>query len=450
MRRTGPSLATFALLTACATTTPAPAPAPARAPVPPATLSATERRIRDAVATHYESSIVLLQRAVDIPSGTHNFAGVRAVADLFAAELRALGFETRWVPLPDSLHRAGHLVAFHPGTHGPRLLLIGHLDTVFEGPEQGWVREDTIARGAGTSDMKGGDVAMLLALRALAGAGILDDMQVTVVMTGDEESAGRPLAVARAALIDAARESDVALAFEGGTPTRVAIGRRGSSGWRLVVTARQSHSAGIFSRQAGYGAAYEGARILDEFRRTLAGPRGLTFNVGLLASGTHVTVDSGAISLRADGKTNIIPPVLFATGDLRYLTEQQQDSAREHMRAIVARSLPGTSAAITFTDGYPAMPVTPAGERLLAIYDATSRALGFPAVGTTPPEQRGAGDISFIAPIIPGIDGLGVDGRGAHSPRELVFLPSLRMSAERAAVFMSRLRDSWPRRTHTR
>lgn len=439
-----------AIASACRPTTPGSPPAPSSPVSVPALrqdipLTATEARIRDAVRTHYEPSIALLQRSVDIPSGTNNLAGVRRVGDLFGAELRGLGFETRWETLPDSLHRAGHLIAVHPGPRGPRLLLIGHLDTVFEGQGQGWVREDTVARGAGTSDMKGGDVAMILALRALYDAGQLKEMHITVIMTGDEESAGRPISVSRASLLDAARQSDLALAFEGGSATRVAIGRRGSSSWSLDVTGRQAHSSGIFSGGTGYGAAYEGVRILDEFRRTMAGERGLTFNVGILASGTHVNTDStGVVSI--DGKSNIIPPVLRATGDLRFLTESQKDSARTRMNTIVSRSLAATKATITFADAYPAMAVTPTGERLLSIYDGASRSLGYPAVSSTPPEQRGAGDISFIAPIIPGIDGLGVDGAGAHSPRELVYLPSLRMSAERAAVFMSRLMEQWPRR----
>lgn len=410
-------------------------------------LTLTEARIRDAVGTHYDSSVALLQRAVDVPSGTNNLSGVRRVGDLFAADLRSLGFETHWVSMPDSLHRAGHLLAVHRGTRGPRLLLIGHLDTVFEGEGQGWVRADTIARGAGTSDMKGGDVAMLLALRALADAGTLQDMQVSVVMTGDEESAGHPLSISRATLINAAHQSDIALAFEGGTASRVAIGRRGASNWRLAITARQAHSAGIFSPSEGYGASYEAARILDEFRRTMAGERGLTFNVGIMGGGAHVTVDSSGAGLAVNGKSNIIPPIFFASGDLRFLTDQQKDSARARMRTIVAHSLPGTRGTITFEDSYPAMAVTPAGERLLALFDATSRSLGYPSVSTTRPEDRGAGDISFVAPYIPGMDGLGVDGAGAHSPRELVYLPSIRLSAQRAAVFMSRLVTDWPRGT---
>lgn len=427
-----------------ATPTPTPA-ASAVTPAATAALTADEARLRDAVRARHDDAIALLARAVDIPSGTHNLAGVRRVGDLFAQELRQLGFDVRWVSLPDSLRRAGHLVAERRGTRGPRMLLIGHLDTVFEGENQGWVRTDTIARGAGTSDMKGGDVAMLLALRALHETGQLEGMAITVVMTGDEELPGRPLSIARAALIDAAKRSDVALAFEGGSATRVAIGRRGASTWTLRVRARQGHSSGIFSTGAGYGATYEGVRILDEWRRTMAGERGLTFNVGLIAGGERVQLDSTGNAATVSGKDNIIPPDFVANGDLRFLRDAQLDSARTRMRAVLARALPGATAELTFEDGYPAMAVTPANERLLALFDGTSRALGYPAVESTAPESRGAGDVSFVAPFIPGIDGLGVDGRGSHSPQESVSLPSLRMSAERAAVFMARLTKTWTR-----
>ena len=433
----------LAFLSACSPAARTTATVPA--PVPAANLTPDEAKIRDAVGARLDSAIDLLKRSVNIPSGTGNLAGVRQVGDLYSAELAKLGFETRWASMPAEMRRAGHLVAVHRGSGGPRMLLIGHLDTVFEGAGQEWVREDTVARGAGTSDMKGGDVAIILALQALKDAGRLDNMHITVIMTGDEESAGNPLSISRADLLEAARASDIALAFEGGSAERAAIGRRGSSGWELEVKARQAHSSGVFSQGVGYGAAYEGARILDEFRRTLVGERGLTFNIGVMGAGTTLTVDTAG-TMTIAGKSNIVPPVFRATGDLRFLTDAQKDSARARMRAIVAKSLNGAEATITFADRYPAMEVTDHGRRLLQIFDGASRSLGYPAVGTSAPESRGAGDISFIAPIIPGIDGLGVDGSGAHSPRELLYLPSLKMSAERAAVFMSRLVDQWPRR----
>ncbi|HEV8612737.1 MAG TPA: M20/M25/M40 family metallo-hydrolase, partial [Gemmatimonadales bacterium] len=235
----------------------------ASTPLTAQTLGKSELAIRHWITAHREEQVDLLQRMVDIPSGTLNVAGVRAVGALYRAELDALGFKTRWVELPAEMHRAGHLVAERTSSRRPgggkRLLLIGHFDTVFEGPAQKFVRVDSLARGAGTSDMKGGDVILLYALKALAAAGQLDRLNVKVVITGDEEATGHPVSITRRALIEAATSSDVALSFEGGNRDNASISRRGASGWMLRVTARQAHSAGIFGAGAGYGAVYEAA-----------------------------------------------------------------------------------------------------------------------------------------------------------------------------------------------
>lgn len=412
-------------------------------PLPAQSLGKTAQALRGWISAHREEQIGLLQRMVDIPSGTLNVAGVRRVGALYRAELDALGFQTRWVDLPAEMHRGGHLVAERAGPRAAkdakRLLLLGHFDTVFEGAGQKFTRVDSTASGAGTSDMKGGDVVLLYALKALAATGQLDRMAVRVVITGDEEATGRPLELTRRPLIDAARQSDIALSFEGGNRENASISRRGASGWLLKVTARQAHSAGIFGAGAGYGAVYELARILNAFRETLAGQPGLTFNPGIIGGGAELSVDTSGYAYSVSGKTNIIAPSAIARGDLRFLTEGQKDSARAVMRGIVAKSLPGTSAEISFEDSYPAMPITPAGEALLAQLDSVSRSLGYPAVTALDATRRGAGDLSFVAPYIPGLDGLGALGQGAHSPQESVHLLSLTMQTERAALLMLRL-----------
>jgi glutamate carboxypeptidase len=412
-----------------------------RASLSAQTLTSAETRLRDWIAAHRDEQIGFLEQMVNIPSGSLNIAGVRAVGALYRTQLDALGFTTRWVEMPDSMRRAGHLVGERigkkAGSRPRRLLLLGHFDTVFEGEGQRFVREDSIARGAGTSDMKGGDAVLLYALKALAATGQLESMHLTVVITGDEESTGRPLELARAALIDAARRSDVALSFEGGSRTLVSISRRGASSWMLQVTGRQAHSAGVFG--SSYGAIYETARILNAFRERLVGPPGLTFNPGFIAGGTEITPDTSGYTYTVSGKTNIISPVTVVRGDLRFVTEEQKEQARAVMREIVGRSLPGTSAVISFEDSYPAMPLTPVGQALVAQYDSVSRALGYPPVRAMDAVNRGAGDLSFVAPFIPGIDGLGSLGSGAHSPQESVHLPTLEMQTARAAVLMLRL-----------
>jgi len=405
-----------------------------------APLSRTEQRIRTAVAAAHDDQIAYLQRLVDIPSSTLNLEGVRRVGAVFRASLDSLGFTTTWVAMPDAMRRAGHLVAERRGRPGAvRMLLIGHFDTVVEPDGSNFVREDSMARGIGGADMKGGDVVMLYALRALHAAGALDGLNVTIVITGDEEAAGRPRTIARQPLMDAARRSDVALAFEGGNRSDVTVARRGSAGWHVTATGRQAHSSGVFGEGAGYGAIYELARILDAFRVRLAGEQYLTFNVATVVGGTDVTYDTVEHRGTMASKTNIVPRTAIAYGDLRTISPEQLERTRARMREIVAQHLPGTGATIAFDDGYPSMPPTPGNARLLAVYDSASQALGYGAVEALDPGRRGAGDLSFVAPLIDGLDGLGALGSGAHAPGERVSLTTLVMQTERAALLLHRL-----------
>lgn len=403
-----------------------------------ASLSRTESKIRADITAHHADQIAYLEHLVNIPSGTLNSTGVRDVGRVIAATLDSLGFKSEWIDVPADMARAGHLVATHKGNAGtPRVLLIGHLDTVFEGPNQRFERVDSMAKGAGTTDMKGGDVIMLYALKALAAAGSLKDLNVTVVMTGDEEYPGRPLSAARAALIDAAKQSDIALAFEGGSRTMATIGRRSASSWVLKVTGQQGHSSGVF--RSGYGAIYEAARILDEFRRELANEESLTYNPGTILGGSDVTYDSLAQRGTTASKTNIIAPITWVQGDLRAMNEAQIARAQAKMREIVSHNLKGTSAEISFGEGYPPMAVTPGGEKLLRFYSDASESLGYGPLSASDPATRGAGDLSFVAPFIDGVEGLGALGNGAHSPNETVNLNALVMQTERAAILLNRL-----------
>lgn len=410
----------------------------ASAQPPSLKLSREEERIRGFVRQQEAEQIGLLEKAVNINSGTLNLEGVRAVARLFEPEFAALGFETRWHALPQSAKRAGHFFAEKKGTRGKRLLLIGHLDTVFEGEGKGFVRQDTIAFGPGTADMKGGDVVILYALKALHRAGALRDARIIVAFTGDEEDPSPLTELSRQPLVDAARRSDIALAFEedAGKGT---VARRGIGSWQLTVTARQAHSSGMFAPGSSYGAIYEAARILNTFRERLAGEQYLTFSPGVILGGTNVSFDSTRLAGTADGKDNIIAPHAYARGDLRFLSKEQETRARDAMRAIVAQSLSGTTAAISFEDGMPAMPPTPGNYAVLAVVDTVSRALGRGPIEALDPGRRGAGDISFVAEHVDAVDGLGPIGSRSHSPDESVNLNSLVPATERAAILIYRL-----------
>lgn len=376
-----------------------------------------------------------LEAAVQIDSATENLAGVRQVAELFGRQLTELGFESRFVELLASTGRAGHLLAEHRGTKGRRVLLIGHLDTVYPGAN--FRREGDIVRGAGVADMKGGDVVMLHALRALHRVGALADTQIIVVMTGDEEAVGKPQELARRDLLDAARRSDVALAFESALGNTGTVARRGSISWELEVQGVTGHSSGIFSAAMGSGAAFEAARILQGFYEQIRKLDGVTINAALIAAGVEAELSrtNGTVS----GKTNIIPQRALVRGDLRTISAEQLAEAQALMHAIVKHNLPRTSATLKFNEGYPAMPPTPANYALLAQFDQVSRDLGFGEITAFDPRGRGAGDIAFVSPPLPGLDGLGLDGPGQHTTNESSDLATAPKLVKRAALLIHRL-----------
>ena len=416
--------------------------APPRVPLAAQTLSGVEQRIANEVDARAAEAIDLLERAVNINSGSMNFDGVREVGMLFREEFDALGFETEWVD-GASWDRAGHLVARRAG-RGPRLLLIGHLDTVFEpsSPFQSFVRDGARAEGPGVVDMKGGDVIIIHALKALAASGELDDMSITIVMTGDEERSGRPLDLARAALIQAAAAADIVLAFENGdsNPKTAVVARRGSTGWRLDVTGTSAHSSQLFKEEVGAGAAYEASRILNDFYERLAGEPLLTFNPGVMLAGTDVNYDPFTAGGSAFGKSNVVAQSAVVTGDLRTITLEQLERARATMRLVVLESLPRTSATITFEDGYPPLAPTDGNRRLLAIFSQVSQDLGYGEVTAVDPRNAGAADVSFTAGFIDSaIDGLGPGGGNDHTVDEWIDLPTLALQTKRAAVLMHRL-----------
>jgi glutamate carboxypeptidase len=408
------------------------------------TLSAPERAIADHIDAHQGEALALLERAVNINSGTQNFAGVREVGKLVATELETLGFETRWID-GTPFKRAGHLVAERRRS-GAKVVLIGHLDTVFErdSPFQKFERiSPQQARGPGIIDMKGGLVIIVQALRALRAAGSLDALNVAVVLNGDEESAGDPQDAARAALVAAAKGADVAIGFEDGAgdPRTAVIGRRGTMSWTLTVTGKPAHSSQIFRPDIGYGAIFEAARIISAFRETLAGEPHLTFNPGLILGGTQVELDAAQSRGTAFGKENVIPERVIVTGDLRALSNEQFAAARTRMTAIAASSsLAQTRAEIVFDEGYPPLAPTDGNRKLLAMYDQASRDVGAGAVTAVDPDRAGAADVSFVAGLVPMIlDGIGLMGDGGHTVNETADLTTLPSQTKRAALLLHRL-----------
>lgn len=389
--------------------------------------------------------ISVLEKTVNINSGTMNFEGVRRVGDVYISEFEKLGMETQWID-GAPFKRAGHVVARTHGTTGPRLLLIGHLDTVFEpeSPFQSLVMvNDSIMKGPGVSDMKGGNVIILMALRALKEANLLHDMQIEVVLTGDEEHSGSPIELSKKALTDGAQRADIALAFENadGNPETLVVSRRGWTGWTLQVSGTPAHSSQVFTDGVGVGAIYEASRILNTFYQELTNEKNLTFNPGVIVGGTTTSYDSEQSQGTAFGKSNVVAQEAKVSGDLRAVSPEQLERAQKIMLRIASNNYPGTTAELTFSRaGYPPLPSTAGNQKLLHLYSTVSEDLGFGPVTAVDPRNAGAADISFTSGLVDmAVDGLGMSGAGAHTIHETGDLSKIPVQAKRAAVLMYRL-----------
>ena len=406
-------------------------------------LNRTEKKILERVSSYESEAIDFLEKVVNINSGTLNKKGVRQVGALFSEAFEAIDFQTEWIEMPEEMNRAGHLFASIEGNRGKRLLLIGHLDTVFEenSPFQRFERiNDSMAYGPGANDMKGGDVVVLYALKALHDLKLLNNRSITVAFTGDEESTGKPLSISRKPLIDAGKKADIALGFENATGySNATIARRGASGWKVESTGVRAHSSGVFRPKVGAGSIFEISRVLHRFYEEVKGEELLTFNPGTLLGGTFVNYDKQTSSGNVFGKTNVVAQSAVVHGGLRFISEDQKERARAKMRRIVAESLPKTQSTISFTDSYPAMGPSEGNKAILEQLSQVSQAMGQGPVTAYDPGKRGAADISFVAQYVDGIDGLGTMGNGAHTPQETVNLKTINALIQRTAILIYRL-----------
>ncbi|TJY37208.1 M20/M25/M40 family metallo-hydrolase [Pontimicrobium aquaticum] len=405
-------------------------------------LSRKEKKILKTIEANNTEAIAFLKDIVNINSGTMNHKGVKKVGEVFGEAFEEIGFKSSWYDMSE-VNRSGHLFAETSGNKGKKLLLIGHLDTVFEenSPFQEFkMVNDSIAHAPGGNDMKGGDVIILYALKALHENELLNNAQIIAAFTGDEEASGKPISISRHHLIEAAKRSDIALGFETSTGFNYAtVARRGSSGWKVEVKGKRAHSSGIFRENVGAGAVFEMSRILNEFYNKVKGEEYLTFNPGILLGGTLMEFDSEQSKGNIFGKTNVVAQTAVVEGGLRFISEEQKENARAKMNEIVNNNLPQTSAEITFIDSYPAMGPTEGNHKLLDIFNEVSIDLGQGEVEAYDPGRRGAADVSFVAKYVDCLDGLGTMGNGAHTPQETVNLNTIEDLTKRTAILIYRL-----------
>ena len=314
-------------------------------------LNQDEKKIQIFIENKTSEAIDLLEKIVNINSGTLNIKGNQKVGKILQKELDKLGFNTYWVTYPKEVKRAGHLFAEMRGGKGKKITMVGHLDTVFEKdhPFQKFVRKGNKAYGPGVDDMKGGDISMLYIMKALHHIGKLKDMNLTLVFIGDEEKLGAHPSIVRKELVDAGKWADIGLGFEGAVGIETGtIARRSASSWILTTTGIQGHSSQVFSETLGYGAIFEASRIMNSFREELAEEEYLTFNPGVIVGGTDTNYDPVNARGSAFGKTNVVSQAVTVHGGIRTISIKQLDEAIKSMKKIVSNNLPGTTATIEF------------------------------------------------------------------------------------------------------
>ncbi|ARD10034.1 MULTISPECIES: M20 family metallopeptidase [Pseudomonas] len=406
--------------------------------------SADEKKLVTYVDQHHAEQVSFLETLVNINSGTENVKGVTQVGNLMKQKLDELGFETQWHALPAGMNHAGSLVAVHKGKSPKRMLLIGHLDTVF--PEESkfqkftYIEEGKKAKGPGVIDDKGGMVTMLYALQALKANGSLENMNIAVVLVGDEELAARPTDISRKVLTDEAKKSDVALGFEFAlSANQLVTNRRGLSEWFLTSKGVEQHSAKIFQPITGFGAIYESARVLDQIRSQLSNTPGLTINPGIALGGASASeyIENGKGV--ATGRKTSVAAASLVHGDLRFASDDQKALAESKIKAIVSNPLANTSSEFVLKPIMPVMEETKGNLELLKQYSEVSQDLAGPALEPVPSAERGGADISYISKFVnASLDGLGAAGDATHTENEIIDLSSLVVATKRAAIFMSR------------
>ncbi|MGI4878950.1 MAG: glutamate carboxypeptidase [Janthinobacterium lividum] len=349
----------------------------------------------------------LLEQVVNIDSGTGDAEGGRKVGAVFAARLKALGASVETVPaeaagLPDNI------VATVKGTGKTRILMIGHLDTVFgPGTVAKWPFKivGDRATGPGVGDEKGGVVEGIKALELLRDAKFTDFASITLLIETSEErgSPGTRKLIER--LLSSA---DVELNLEpGDAPDKITVWRKGSTVVTIDVTGKAAH-AGV-APQDGHNAAVELLHQLHGYEKFPHTGDGLTVNLTMMSAGT---------------RNNIIPDHATATFSVRARTPDQNDSVLAQLEANAKTiAVPGTAVTILHDPAYPPLPNNPATDALAAragaIYSGIGRTLGTGGNG-------GASESAMAAAKgVPALDGLGPVGGKFHSDGEYIDLTTL-------------------------
>ena len=354
----------------------------------------------------------LLERIVNIDSGSYDHAGVTAVAETLAAFLENHGVACSWLPQT----RSGHILeARVGGPGGAPVLLLGHCDTVFpagEAARRPFRIEAGRAYGPGVSDMKAGLVMNAFVLAAFARAGGAP-CPLVGLFTSDEEI-GSP--VSRPVIEATARGCRAVLNAEPGRPSgNVCTARKGGVFLRTTVHGRAAHSGGAYAegRSAILALAHKTVALMGLSDLEA----GITVNVGKIGGGVSV---------------NTVAPEAWAEIDLRYVKGPDRARMLAAIEAVIATAhVPDTRATLEIAGEFLPLEPTPASEALFETYRRCAREVGLVVEGEF---SGGCADSGFTAALgVPTLCATGPVGGKGHTPEEYTEIATLVPRARAAA-----------------
>lgn len=344
----------------------------------------------------------LLENWVNMDSGSRDKMEVDAFSRAVEAEFRKIGMRT------ERIHResVGDLLECRYGDGPRRILLLGHMDTVFPkgtADIQPFRRQKDRFFGPGVLDMKGGIVTILFALENILPI-LPKEFGIDVLLNSDEEI-GSPYS--RDRIVEEARKSAMCLSFESAKPGTLTTERKGILNFNLTVRGVSAHSGVNFSKgsSAIEEIAYKVCRLCD-----------------LMDSSREITVNVGKIE--GGGKVNIVPDFARAECEARYFHTDDRNMILSCLRSIAEEcQVKGTNARVEIGTERPPMAMSDGIRRLFGIARSQSLRLGRELQER---KTGGGGDISFAASAgIPVLDGLGPEGENSHTDREFVRIESL-------------------------
>jgi len=362
----------------------------------------------------------LLREIVDIDSGPDSPEGAHAVMDRLGEELAELGFTCQRQPTHDG---PDVFVAHRPAGRpdAPRILMIGHADTVFfagAAAQRPFTVTDGIATGPGVADMKGGLVVQVAGLAAMSEAE-RDGLDLTIMINGDEEQGS---AHSEASFIAASSSADIALVFEPGRPGGMAVhSRRGAQRYRVVVTGKAAHT-GVNPE--------DGANAIEALAHHV---------LAIQQLGRDIATGSVTAAVMAGGsRPNIVPDAAYVHVDTRNDDDETAARIRQGMMALDGTSpVAGTSTVVEVLDGRPAFLRSEGGDALAAVFAEAAADIGVPfsTVAT-----GGSSDGNFTAGQgVPTLDGLGAVGGGYHTVEEHLEVASIEVRARLCHAALIRL-----------